>query len=406
MFVEERRKKIFNTLRSQGQATVTSLARQYGVTKETIRSDLTQLEESGLVQRCHGGAMIVEHVIKPLSWQTMGLNVSALMQELVSKNQDFLYKDKGHPVSGKVCVLGSFSVDIIAVVDHFPLEGELLMAKENRFGPGGKGANQALAASRAGGNVHFIAKVGCDHFSTYAHDHLVSSGINSFTLYQSSTVPTGSAMTYFSQETHSNITAVYLGANITITQEEIDAVLLYLRDTDILLIQGEINVEAQLKAVKFAHSVGTQIIFNPAPYSNEAKMIYPYVDYIIPNKIEAQKWSGIEISDLASAKKAMKNIAGPEKKKVILNLGKKGCLVFDGSIFQHLPALPSVMVDAMGAGDAFNGSLAAELAKGSQLIDAVNYALAFTAVFVEHEGVSNMPTHEKVTRRLEMHHGN
>lgn len=402
MFVEERRKRIFDTLRKQGKATVAALATQYAVTRETIRSDLSVLEESGLIKRCHGGAIIADHSVKPLSWQVMGFSVSDLMQELVSKNRDFLYKDKNHPLSGKVCVLGSFSIDIIAVVEHFPQDGELLMAQENRFGPGGKGANQALAASRAAARVHFIAKVGCDHFSNYAHHHLVSSGIDSFTLYQSATEPTGSALTYLSQQTHGNITAAYLGANTTITQEEIDAILLYLTDTDILLVQGEINFDALLKAVEFAHSLGTRIVFNPAPYGVQAQQLRPYVDYITPNEVEAQKWSGIEIRDISSAKKAARIIAGDERKNVIITLGAKGALVFDGKNYRHLPAFPAVTTDTMGAGDAFNGAFAAALAKGSPLIDAVQYASAFAALFIEREGVSNMPTHREVMSRFAM----
>jgi ribokinase len=181
MFVEERRKDIFNYLRKHGKATVLFLAQRYGVTKETIRSDLKLLEENSLIKRCHGGAILAEQSIKPVSWQSMGFNISDLMQELVNKNRDFLFKDSNHPASGKVCVLGSFMIDIVAVIEHFPKEGELLMAQENRFGPGGKGANQAMAASRSGAQVHFIGKVGCDPFGQYAYDHLTTSGIDSFT---------------------------------------------------------------------------------------------------------------------------------------------------------------------------------------------------------------------------------
>lgn len=400
MFVEERRKDIFNYLRNHGKATVAFLAKHYGVTKETIRNDLRLLEENSLIKRCHGGAMLAEQSIIPVSWQSMGFNISDLMQELVNKNRDLLYKDINHRVSGKVCVLGSFIIDIVAVIDYFPREGELLMSKENRFGPGGKGTNQAIAASRSGSQVHFISKVGCDPFSQYAYNYLANSGIGSFTLYQTPTEPTGSALIYLSETSHSNLTTSYLGANKTITPEEIDAILLHLSDADILLVQGEINVDATLKAVQYAHSLGTKVIFNPAPYFPESEILRQYADYITPNRVEAQKWSGVEINDLTDAKRAAAIIAGPENKTVLITLGEQGVLIYDGKTYRHLPACPAVTADTMGAGDAFNGAFAAALSKGDSLIKAANYANAYSAVFIEYEGVTNMPTYQEVANRV------
>lgn len=400
MFVEERRKDIFNYLRKHGKATVVFLSQRYSVTKETIRSDLKLLEQNSLIKRCHGGAILADQSIKPVSWQSMGFNISELMQELVNKNRDLLYKDNNHRATGKVCVLGSFIIDIVAVIEHYPREGELLMAKENRFGPGGKGTNQAIAASRSGSQVHLIAKVGCDPFGQYAYNHLINSGIDSFTLYQTPTEPTGSALIYLSQETHGNLTTTYRGANTTITPEEIDAILLYLSDADILLVQGEINFDALLKAVEYAHSLGTKIVFNPAPYSADSEILRQYVDYITPNRIEAQKWSGVEITDISSAKKAAAVIAGPENKAVVITLGEQGVLVYDGKTYHHLPAYPALTVDTMGAGDAFNGAFAAALSKGDTLMKAANYACAYSAAFIEYEGVTNMPTYQEVTNRM------
>jgi hypothetical protein len=153
-----------------------------------------------------------------------------------------------------------------------------------------------------------------------------------------------------------------------------------------LLVQGEINYEALIKAVKYARSLGTKIIFNPAPYSAEAENLREFVDYITPNRVEAQKWSGIEISDIDSAKRAAAIIAGKEGKTVLITLGQRGVLVFDGKNYHHIPAYPALTVDTMGAGDAFNGAFAAALSKGDSFIEAARYGCAYSAAFIEYEG--------------------
>lgn len=137
-------------------------------------------------------------------------------------------------MSGRVCVFGSFNVDIVAKVSRFPRGGESLMALGSSVGPGGKGTNQATAASKAGAYVHFVSKVGKDQFSRMASEHLTLSEIDSFNLYQSDTEPTGSAIIYVSQDDGENMIAIYSGANITVTDAEVQGIFPALKKSDIL----------------------------------------------------------------------------------------------------------------------------------------------------------------------------
>lgn len=168
-------------------------------------------------------------------------------------------------MKSKVCILGSFNVDLVAKVARFPKGGESLMAQGSSLGPGGKGANQAQAASQAGAKVHFVSKVGTDQFSQFAMEHLSSSSIHSFKLYQSEQEPTGSAIIYVSQENGENMIAIYSGANTTITDEEVAELRTELSDAGVLLVQLENNFSATLNAMKLAQALGVRVIMNPAP---------------------------------------------------------------------------------------------------------------------------------------------
>ncbi len=370
MFLEERRNKILDYLDKYERVSVTYLATAFEVTKETIRSDLNELALQGLVQRCHGGAIILRRSLQATLITETGDNFEVLLQRLSNQRKNHLVQDKGKNMQGKVCILGSFNVDIVAKVERFPKGGESLLALGSTLGPGGKGANQATAASLAGTKVHFVAKVGKDQFSQFAFDHLSSSKIHSFTLYQSDTEPTGNAIIYVSQQDGENMIAIYSGANTTITDEEVAAITTDLSDANVLLVQLENNFDATLNTIKLAKTLDIQVILNPAPYSSDALACLEYIDIITPNETEASLLSGIEITDLASAKEAALRIVGLGAKRVIITMGSRGALILDGSQFQHIPAFPAFSVDTTGAGDAFNGALAAAIAKGQTIAQA------------------------------------
>lgn len=400
MFLEERRKRILVYLDQYERVTVDFLAQACSVTKETIRSDLNALAQQNLLQRCHGGALVIRRSLQSAIVQDNGISVEALLTRLISQNNNARPREKGKSVKGKVCILGSFNVDIVARVERFPKGGETLLATGSTLGPGGKGANQAMAASRAGAKVHFVAKVGKDQFSQFAYDHLSSSDIHSFTLYQSETEPTGNAIIFVSQQDGENMIAIHPGANKFITDDEVAAMVNQLAEAKVLLVQMENNLPATLNAIKLAKELGVTVILNPAPYSPEVIDCLPYVDMITPNETEASLLSGIEVTDFASAKLASQKITDMGARKVIITLGARGALIQDGAHFHQVPVFPALSVDTTGAGDAFNGALATAIAMDQSVVQAAHYASAFASLAVEREGASNMPSLEQVQARL------
>ncbi|MGC6388827.1 ribokinase [Ewingella sp. S1.OA.A_B6] len=397
MFLEERRIKILSFLDENDRATVKYLALYFNVTKETIRSDLNALSFQGMVQRCHGGAIIIRKSLQSRLISDVASDFESILKHIACESNK---KGKGEKVKDKVCILGSFNVDIVAKVTRFPKGGESIFAEGSTLGPGGKGANQAQAASRAGAKVHFVSKVGKDQFSQFAMDHLSSSDIYSFKLYQSETEPTGNAIIYVSQENGENMIAIHSGANKTISEEEIYELREELSNSSVLLLQLENNFSATLNAMKLARELGVKIIMNPAPYSPEVLSALEYIDVITPNETEASQLSGIEVTDIESGKKAAQAIFALGARRVIITMGSRGALLYENQQFQHIPAFPAMSIDTTGAGDAFNGALAASMANGQSLPLAATFASAFASLAVEREGASNMPDRKKVLARL------
>lgn len=398
MYLEQRRNHILEYLDRHETLSVAWLAGTFAVSKETIRSDLAALAGVGLIQRCHGGAMVLRRNLQARLISETGGNFEVLLQRLESQR---LNGQRGkRKTQGRVCILGSFNVDIVAKVARFPRGGESLLALGSTLGPGGKGANQAMAASRTGARVHFVSKVGKDQFSQFAFDHLSASDIHSFKLYQSESEPTGNAIIYVSQQDGENMIAIYSGANQTLTDAEVAEMTHELSGADVLLLQLENNFSATLNAMKLANTLGVRVIMNPAPFSDDVLKCLQYVDVITPNETEASLLSGVEVTDLESAREAAQAIVRQGAKRVIITMSSRGALILDNGQFQHIPAFPALSVDTTGAGDAFNGAFAAALASGQTIAQAATYAAAFASLAVEREGASNMPDHPQVVARL------
>jgi sugar/nucleoside kinase (ribokinase family) len=168
----------------------------------------------------------------------------------------------------------------------------------------------------------------------------------------------------------------------------------------VLLVQLENNISATLNVLKLAQTLGVRVIMNPAPFSRDVLSCMNFIDILTPNETEASLLSGIEITDLASAKDAALAIVQLGAQCVIITMGSQGALLYDQRQFQHISAFPALSVDTTGAGDAFNGALAAALADGQSIAQAATYASAFASLAVEREGASNMPDREQVLTRL------
>lgn len=301
---------------------------------------------------------------------------------------------------GKVCVFGSFNLDIVAGMTRFPQPGESLIARNSMMGAGGKGANQAVAALRAGARVHYIGKVGRDDFGTFARRHLDSAGFDAVTLFSTAECPTGNALIYVAGADAENMIAVDPGANLTVTDDEVEQCRPAIAAADILLTQLENNLSAIEKLIGIAKDNGTFIILNPAPFQPVPDSLLAQVDLLTPNATESTLLTGIEVHDVASAKVAAKALHDKGIKALIITLGTQGALLSVAGKTDLVAAFPAIPVDTTGAGDAFNGALASQLAAGAELADAAQFASAYASVCVERAGAaSSMPTYDEAKER-------
>lgn len=305
-------------------------------------------------------------------------------------------------MSNKVCVFGSFNLDIVAGMARFPLPGESLIARNSMMGAGGKGANQAIAALRAGARVHYIGKVGRDDFGQFARRHLDSAGFDAVTLFTTGERPTGNALIYVAGEDAENMIAVDPGANLTVSEQEIDQCRPAIAAADILLTQLENNLPAVERAIALAREAGTSVILNPAPFQPVPDALLQQVDLLTPNATECSLLSGVTVTDVASAREAAAVLHRKGIARLIVTLGTQGALLSLEGETTLVPACRATPVDTTGAGDAFNGALAAQLAAGSGLAQAVRFATAYAAVCVERPGAAaSMPSYAEALARLQ-----
>lgn len=291
-------------------------------------------------------------------------------------------------VENAVFIAGSYNVDIVSRVESFPKQGETVCVKSRKHLSGGKGANQAAACRSLTPNTHFFAKIGTDPFAKKAKDHLSQLDLASLTLSETNEKATGVALITVSDMEQDNHIILDLGANLCVTAEDVDAMGTVLSNASVVLLQLENNLDA------------IRQILNPAPFNPEARALLPFVDIITPNETEASELSGIEVLDIDSAEQAAKSIHQAGVKNVIITLGSKGCLAYDGQEFKRYLSYPAEVVDTSGAGDSFNGALAACIANGYSIPNAINFANAYASCAVENEGAANMPDRAQVERKL------
>lgn len=390
---KERHHIIMKLISTEGIVRVTRLADFLNVTKETIRNDLNELSRKGLICRCHGGAFLevdsLDFVARNKIIHVLELEESCCVE-----------KGEHSVMNNTVCVLGSFNVDIISYLQRLPSAGESLLASKLIFSPGGKGCNQAIAASHADTNVHFITKIGSDHFSDYATSFINASTIQNTVIYKSDTVQTGTATIFVDENNGENMIAIFPGANMTISTDEVLLQKDIICHADIVLLQLETNVEALQKTVSIARKNSVPVILNPAPFNVCVNHFLKDLDYITPNETEAGLLTDMEVRDINSAMTAAQLIHEKGVKNIIITLGSKGSVAYDGENFILSPAFPAVVRNTAGAGDAFNGALASELAKGRTLKNALVYASAFASLAVETPNASDMPENYAVLHRI------
>lgn len=299
---------------------------------------------------------------------------------------------------GKIIVIGSSNTDMVVTSSKMPLPGETVLGSEFDIIQGGKGANQAVAVARAGGNVTFIAKVGNDSFGTNAINGYKADNIDTNYVLIDDNKPTGVAVIIVDENSGQNSIVVAPGANDNLSVEDIEKVESEIKSADILLIQLEIPLKTVMFALKLAKENGIKTILNPAPAKLLSDDILKKIDIITPNETETEILTGIEITDDASMKKAAAILLESINDTVIITLGSKGAYYLNKSGEEGIvPAQKVNAVDTTAAGDVFNGYLAASLATKNPLHDSILLANKAAAISVLGKGAQpSIPSLQQV----------
>lgn len=301
----------------------------------------------------------------------------------------------------KITVFGSFNVDLMGRAPHLPVPGETVKGGLFRQGPGGKGFNQAVAAHKAGADIAVIAKLGRDPLAQIALQTMDELSISKEHLLFDETQPTGTALIMVDDRTAENMIMIEPGANDTISDADLAGVADVIKSSAYLLLQLEINQDANEKAAALAKKNGVRVIINTAPYQPISDTFLNGTYLVTPNEVEAEELTGIAIKDLASADRAAAVFFSKGVQNVIITLGSRGVYLNDGKSSQIVPAYRVDAIDTTGAGDAFNGGLIAALAEGKSLPQAVGFANALAALSVQRLGTTtSMPTREEIDRFL------
>jgi ribokinase len=300
-------------------------------------------------------------------------------------------------VKGKVCVMGSFIVDLMMRTPRLPVPGETIKGTVFKIGPGGKGSNQGVAAHRAGTDMTMITKLGNDEFESLALNFFKKEGIGVDYVFKDENSGTGAALIMVDEKTGQNKIVVTLGACDTITKDNIDAAKSKIVNSDIFLTQLETNFDAIDYAVEIAHSNGVPVILNPAPADEVSDSLLSKIDYLTPNETEASILCGFNVESDEEINKAGEFFMKKGVKNVIFTLGKKGAYLYNDSVQKLYPPFKVDVIDTTGAGDAFNGGLAAALAEKKSLEDAIIFANAVGSLNVTKMGTAPaMPTREEI----------
>lgn len=282
-----------------------------------------------------------------------------------------------------IVVLGSTNTDMVISGAKIPVPGETVCGGSFMMNPGGKGANQAVAVARLSARRRqcvFIAKVGDDLFGRDTARRLKAEGIDA-RLIVDKTAASGTALILVDREGQ-NCISVALGANGTLSPEDVAPFASDIERADALLLQLETPLETVLWAARTAHAKGVHVILNPAPAAKLPRELYACLDWITPNETEAELLTGVKVADLASAQAAERVLKRRGVAHVAITLGAKGCYAA-GRIH---PCVKVKAVDTVAAGDTFNGAFVVALAEGKGVDEAIAFAQAAAALAVTRPG--------------------
>jgi ribokinase len=303
----------------------------------------------------------------------------------------------------KIVVVGSSNTDMIAKIERIPKPGETVIGGKFSTAAGGKGANQAVAAARAGGNVTFIARVGEDMFGEQAVQGFVEDGIDVSHVLKDTEAPSGVALIFVDEKGENSI-AVASGANANLAPADVEAASDAVTSADVLVMQLEVPLETVEAAAAIASANDVRVILNPAPAQPLSDELLRHVSVLTPNEGEAELLTGVKVESEKDAEAAAKALLAKGIKNVLVTLGAKGVLAADADGTQLVPGFEVKAVDTTAAGDVFNGALAVAIAEGKPLKQAVAFANAAGALSVTKLGAQpSAPSREQIDEFLNSH---
>lgn len=296
----------------------------------------------------------------------------------------------------KIIVIGSSNTDMVIQSERLPAPGETVLGGTFFMNPGGKGANQAVAAARLGGETYFVAKVGKDVFGESVLKQFALEGIQGQYICQDENQPSGIALINVDAQGENCIT-VASGANARLMPSDIEAANSLFQISNWLLLQLEIPLETVIYSIEKAHHAGLSVVLNPAPACTLPETLYAHIDIISPNETETEFLTGIRPVDEASLSLACDYFLSRGVKSVVITRGAKGAYWKTHEAFGHVPAQQVVAVDSTAAGDCFNGALVVALSEGMAFQQAIAFACKAAALSVTQLGAqSSMPRRKQL----------
>ncbi len=302
-----------------------------------------------------------------------------------------------------VAVVGSYNTDLTIKTKKIPRPGETVLGGVFSRGGGGKGANQAVAAARVGARVNLIAKVGDDPLGREALARLMAEGIDAQHVLLDADFPTGVAFIMVDEQGENSI-VVASGANARLTAADVEHASGAITTAKVLLVQLESPLDAVRNAVTIAHGGGVLVILNPAPARPLDARLLGEIDIITPNAVEAEMLTGIKITGEESLRASAQTLLQSGVGRVLITLGPKGVFSATTTKTERIPAFKVRAVDSTGAGDIFNGSLAAFLAEGMPVEEAARMASAAAAIAVTRMGAQvSTPSRAEIEGFIQHH---
>ena len=296
-----------------------------------------------------------------------------------------------------IVILGVFVADTAYRASRQPKIGETIIGNEFSLGPGGKGSNQAVAAALAGGNVHFISRLGKDDFANMAISLWEKSGITPHVTQYSDSY-TGAAYIFIEDKTGNNAIIVSPGAAANINDDDITANRELIQGSRVFMTQLEQSLDAAGTALSFAKEGGAITILNPAPAQPLEENILKLCDFVTPNEIEAEQITGTPVKSINDAEIAAGKLLEKGASAAVITLGEQGALFKDNNQIIHQPSYEvGPVVETTGAGDAFNGGLAVALAEEMPIDKALRFACATASISVTRQGTApSMPDRHEI----------